>query len=698
MESSQFHPTDSFLESDPGIVPTTFIYQQNLFTVAPTPTMSSRLELIARGKTSPAKKFSMIKPFDTITTLKVAGTLSKTIPPSRRDQILNDPTTCAQWMVLWDDKATILTRPEFASTRDGDHVVIGSSSSRIGVCSPVSLPSDVFRGTFTTLVPLSVAQEYNLPTYQVAPEDIKGAPLPATVEDRNPQPASPSLSRLNFQTFWPDVVEENDPPRIVTLPVALPLPPGLDYPASWDITRPFTFPQYPLLEHWRKGIIYKDTQNGGYGVLSGGPLFTLDDLAPHELCMTDPRLLHAQGWADPTPINPHTPAYAMVTQTIREWSDNCWLGLGLDLTPSLDSTPASSPEGSTPASTSTPATSTDFHSFLQAFIATKSKKETYQAKTALSVATGYSLLLARLPRESEDPQQLVLAELSPAFISILENPKPQDAAIEFRQLLRGSLEQANASDLAIERDTTLVADVATLNLVNCLRSGYWLHKPVAAVDKHTLETMIGLIHTLTPDRIALQAITSRESSNGPIVLSHVADDRAQLDASRQSKLYTGGLRTTGRDIYHAICNLRKLLGVISPVADDSLVVRKLLRYANVLNSAQGKDWLHLHSNHPYLPYYLLQEAQHILTLYCNTAMSPALRTAALEKRPILPYNFAVASSAADTIVEKLASAMMSSDLGAFSYRPILHSILHPTGKQPQDSVPPSPPIVRPRAC
>jgi hypothetical protein len=386
----------------------------------------------------------------------------------------------------------------------------------------------------------------------------------------------------------------------------------------------------------------------------------------------------------------------MVTQTIREWSDNCWLGLGLDLTPSLDSTPASSPGGSTPASTSTPATSTDFHSFLQAFIATKSKKETYQAKTALSVATGYSLLLARLPRESEDPQQLVLAELSPAFISILENPKPQDAAIEFRQLLRGSLEQANASDLAIERDTTLVADVATLNLVNCLRSGYWLHKPVAAVDKHTLETMIGLIHTLTPDRIALQAITSRESSNGPIVLSHVADDRAQLDASRQSKLYTGGLRTTGRDIYHAICNLRKLLGVISPVADDSLVVRKLLRYANVLNSAQGKDWLHLHSNHPYLPYYLLQEAQHILTLYCNTAMSPALRTAALEKRPILPYNFAVASSAADTIVEKLASAMMSSDLGAFSYRPILHSILHPTGKQPQDSVPPSPPPMVPQ--
>ena len=327
---------------------------------------------------------------------------------------------------------------------------------------------------------------------------------------------------------------------------------------------------------------------------------------------------------------------------------------------------------------------------MKAFIATKSKKETCQAKTALTVATAYSLLLARLPHANEDPQQLVLAELTPAFTSILDFPKPQDAAIEYRQILRAALELANASDLAIERDTTLVADIATLNFVNCLRSMHWLHKPVAAVDKHTLENTIGLLHCLTPERTALQAITSKESTQGPIVLSHVTDDKAQLDASRQSKLYTGGLRATGRDIYHAICNLRKLLGVISGQADESLLVKKLMRFANILNSAQGKDWLYLHRNHAYLPYYLLQEAQHILTLYANASMSPSLRTAAMEKRPILPYNFAVASSAADSIIEKLASTMMANDLGTFSFCPVLYTILNPSSKGPTDSAPPTP--------
>ena len=75
---------------------------------------------------------------------------------------------------------------------------------------------------------------------------------------------------------------------------------------------------------------------------------------------------------------------------------------------------------------------------------------------------------------------------------------------------------------------------------NAIRSFHWLIDPLVRVSKATAIQRLGLIHFLTPLRGVLLAQRMDEATNGPIVLSHISDDKAQLEASQASKLYSTG--------------------------------------------------------------------------------------------------------------------------------------------------------------
>ena len=477
--------------------------------------------------------------------------------------------------------------------------------------------------------------------------------------------------------------------------------PGCSFPEGASLDSPIDKfrPTFRLFEVWLQGARYLVAQNDGRSVTSGGPLFDPAGLvvtpAPFQSFTISPGLP-----APPTPLSPHGPLGRRAHARLATWADDTWFLLGATIPPTSPRAPSGEP---VPPPTVTPETIRDLVTTLGT---QKTAKEQAQAKTAATVAAAYRLAFAGLPsRDAVDLSHAVLPALNESFQAVLSSPKPQDATVELRQLLTGALELANSSDLAVERDVSLDAQICTMAFANCMRSFHWLTDPLVSTTRQALESQLGILHFLTPIRQALLAQVSREVAMGPVVLSHVADDKAQLDASRQSKLYTGGRCQEGRDIYHAVCNFLKVSSLVVPTPSAAMVTGKLLRYANTLTTKHGRQFLSTFHNHPYLVIHLFQDVQHILTLYLNIATSAALRADVRNSKPVPLANYTQASRAADSIIDRLESTIMGSGLGIFEGRPHAFDWFRPAQPVLQPGPPstptraprpPEPPAKRPR--
>ncbi len=651
--------------------------------------MSTRLELIARGRSHATKTFSASKARCPDLSRKLASCWHKEITDSRLKQVLLEAD---QYMALWEDQLVVLTKVEFATDYDGDDILVASLGNTIGECYPVTLEPSLMTSVITTLMPKGVVDKFNILSYDKSPEEIPGPTPPATTEDPTPSATPPSLARLHFTTSD----DEDDAPVIVGIRALFPLEPGHILPAQHSLADPFP-PEtdYPLLEEWRRALQYIHEENNGFGVLSGGPLFDLAGLPEAPNLMTDPAVLDKL-WEAPMAVMPTTTQFKTVRATMDRFSEDTWLHLGLSVTPTLPDTPTGSPTSSDPSPTGTPAPVTDsttLHALIQSWTQQRapSAKEAAQLKTAKSVGAFYRLLFAGLPEPGsiapDTEPALVLPPLKASWEAILANPKPQDACVEMRLHTEHILDKAASSDLAVERDVCLDPNIVTLSFANNHRSAFHLGVPLAGCTLSMLEQQLNMRHFLPVDLPSLRVVVSREASQAPVVLSHVADDRAQLDASRSSKLYTGGRLDSPRDVYLNGINFVAFAGNIVEEPRKSLLVIKILRFCNLLNSGPGRAWIQMHANHPYLKYHIWAKLQHMLTLHVKTASSPALREAVLAGKPISPYNFAVISKTIDSDLEFLTSQMSASDLGLWDTRPIALSLLHPE----KLSVPPSPP-------
>jgi len=138
------------------------------------------------------------------------------------------------------------------------------------------VPLDDFDGFFTTLVCKADATRFNLPFYPCQPEAIQGPP--ADGEEgrgaRNARPVAGSLERLNWTAVGGD--NDDDVPMIGMLPQFLPIGPGQTFPHHHPLVSDATFrDSFPLLEVWRKGIVYARDHNGNNLLLKAARCFTL---------------------------------------------------------------------------------------------------------------------------------------------------------------------------------------------------------------------------------------------------------------------------------------------------------------------------------------------------------------------------------------------------------------------------------------
>ena len=227
-----------------------------------------------------------------------------------------------------------------------------------------------------------------------------------------------------------------------------------------------------------------------------------------------------------------------------------------------------------------------------------------------------------------------------------------------------------ASDLALDKDITFDAEACTTAFSTAFRSWHWLTSPVSQAARATAESRLCLLHFLTPDRAALAAVQAADASSGPVALSHLSDDKYQLEAARSSTMYSRGRLSCGRDAYQMVLNFRCVLLVVIANLGQSLLLIKLLEYCRLLTDRPGQLWLDYHRANPSIVPHLFQNLQHILHAFVDVARQPDLRIALKNGTPVSPINYSIAISVADPLIVALRSAIQGNSLGDFRDIPV----------------------------
>ena len=661
--------------------------------------MNSQLHL-RKGREGRIQAFSHSRAGFPAITREVEATLRGSTPSCIRDQTLSDPTKVSQFVCFFNTHLSVLTRPEIVtgpsvSGTPAEPLVVASLGDKIGVPVPVQIPLGFFQGYFTSLVPADVVTEFSLTHHPSDPATFRGPPpgAAATGDDDPDAPVEATEGRLQF----PDGRS-----RLVALPNFLPLAPGQSLPDGINIFDPATYEEAPpLVKIYIAASVYARTHNAGMSVSLGGPLFYLPDLqrdlAPGANPFASLPLTPALA---PTPelIPPGTANYQRVLARLEAWSIDTWIHLGSNMTddPTDPSTP---PHGGLPLEHIQALA----HAIVTPLIAAKGKKEATtkeleQADSARDVQTMYTLALAAVPplTDSSTPSTMALPTLNPGFVEVLNKTKPVVAAQSFQDQIRGAIELSLASDKSRDTDVTFHAECITTAFCNAIRSFHWLTEPLVRTNKLAATQRLGLIHFLTPIRGVLLTYRRDEATNGPIVLSHISDDKAQLEASQASKLYSAGRLESGNDVYLAVCNLRLLiLSLLDKTQPTPLLLEKLLAYVTVLKSPDGRLFCESHKLNLRVSVYMFQDIQHITGMFFSLAKRPSLKAAAKAGSPIDAQNYFNIARTADAIIDRLRALITGNSLGEWSAAPQCLSwfpvlpMASPTTPGRQRVVPPS---------
>lgn len=644
----------------------------------------SRQLCLRLGRDGPVQRFSLSSEPDDAVAADVLTTLRASTHPSVRYQTLLDPTKCTQFACVWGNSVGFLTRPVMVEIPPNPPTVLGSFSDRIGHALPVCVSLDDFQGSFTTLTTTARAEEFLLPRHPTPAASIRGpppAPLQAVdgiepvTQDDAPPPQEGTLGRLH----WPVSNVENPPPSehpvVVALPCFLPLAPGQTFPLDVDLTKPDSYAEaFPLFRLWCDGIRYTTRHNDSHSVTMGGPLFHLPDFDTQE----DPDPFHQLRIRPTLPAHPHQipPTFAtfhQIEQRIQHFSEEVWIRLG-----ARDPRASASPP--TPSTPGDPAMTTRdlVQAVVTPLLASRSQlevstKEAEHLDSAQDVALSYRLAFATLPSEDASQQRMIFPPLHPLFMSILTKTKPVVAAQALQNLVRSRVDAAHASDKAVECDVTFDPEACTTAFANAIRSYHWLLRPLTDVSRDGARHRLGILHFLTPKRGFFLVNGIDEATNNPIVLSHVSDEKAQLEASKTSALFADGRLETGFDMYLAVCNFSMVISVMlasDTTASTPLLLQKLLRYAAVLRSPAGRSWCDTWKYDLRIPVHIYQDVQHMLTTFLMLGTKPILKSALKKGDTISPDNYWNAARLADGLIDKLQTLVTGNNLGNYSMSPI----------------------------
>ena len=622
--------------------------------------MSIRILSLRRGKGGDTQNFSRSTLANPSKVTLLQDTLTERISQARRSQIWADPTNCSQFACRWNDSFGFLTRPVISQHVDDDNTqwMVGSFTDTVGQVFPVAVPLDEFDGFFSTLVRKEDAARFNLPIYPIQPEAAPGPPPDAPVEGRgarnqHPAPVAGSMERLNWPAEEGD--DDDNDPVIVVLPQFLPIGPGQTFPHLHPLESGTSFRDtFPLLEIWRSGVVYARDHNANHSVTRGGPLFHIPGLAldENDPDPTEDFDVRATVFRAPTQLGPDDPRFVEVADAVNPWSDHVWVELGGRLEPDRPDQPPPAGEAFSP---------NNFCTALEPLI-NRDKDFRLFPRT---VARFRLLLGGNPPADSDTPDLAILPQINDDFSEYLRMASGAAAADELKEMARTAVREANASRICISKDVTFDADAVTLAFSDRIRTFQFIGDRLVSLSKTHAQTNLGFLQLLTPIRAALAQVAEGDAAVKTLVMANTSNSASQIDATKNSQMYTGGRIDSFRCLYEAVCNFRLVCGLAVSDPDRSLLIQKLLEYTDILVDVSGKSFWEAYRNHPHLAIHAYQDLQHILSAFVVVATNSALTKAVESGNQVTLGNYATALAVADGHIHNLRTVVNGNGLGSF---------------------------------
>ena len=611
--------------------------------------LAARNAAITRGKSAPNQTISGNRTPNPSACQVIVDALRPETSNERRTHVLNDPTMCSQFAITWGSAVGTLSHPAVAEPALGTARVTGSYTDAIGRPHPVQFPVDAFRGYFTTLVSRNDAEAFHLAMHAILPETIPGRPAEGRGARHQDRP-DPTLERLNFP--MPEDSTPGDRPVIVALPVALPLGPGQVLPPGYHLRDdvPTLDDKDKFLEVWLRGHKHAQEMNDGHSVTVGGDLFDWDDLVEDEFAMLP---IVARADQDPAVIPPTDALFTPTQEHFLDRSNELWAQLGFAMEP--DGVAATQPvAGGAPAE----------------LTATLDRLLTKDKPFKLCPRTKARLrgLLARAPVGAG--AAVVLQELSPKFDEVLRNGSGPTAREELKELTRARITLQRKSKLAHLKATTLEAAHVTLAYSDKVRTFGYLSEKLGTTTLNGARSSFGVIHCLTPVRDKLHLHAKSESQADAIVMANSTNDRAQLDATRNSQMHSGGRVVTFLDVCTAAVNVLTHFSVMVPEPAESIFLSKLMEFADLFDTQEGRAFYELNRHTPGLAVHGYQGLQTIMTAFVKVAINTEVQDAITLGHDVDVANYRNAIAVADALINDLKVTLEGMTLGMFRDPPL----------------------------
>ena len=414
------------------------------------------------------------------------------------------------------------------------------------------------------------------------------------------------------------------------------------------------------------GARYVSLKNGGFSVTEGGPRF---DLQGFEVDNND------EDEADPfssynvcerasvhmTFLNPGSPEGQAVGDRMRAYAEECWLALALRVVDAVrdDLDP---PRGVDPAP-NVPRTPEE----RLADAIHKASSSTKVFKAAERLIAQYSVFLACPPENGRN--EVVIPELSKAFIAVLREEKGIDANALMQDMYRTPLKALRRSPIAMERDASLRLDQVNLAWSDAFRTFNFIDEPMVDVPLERAKRSWNLMHCFTPLLAALSASVANEEGVRLITRANVHDPKAALEAAKKSELFCGGSISTGRQAYEMIVNARAVFAPMIVGDRKPIVVQCLEEVADLLTSEKGKKFFARHHGNTDIPLHIFTDNHAMVATLFNVAKDPEMHEAVREKKGLAFTNYGNTLAVHRNNLTDLKQAMAGSGLGKFKETP-----------------------------
>ena len=635
-------------------------------------------EFIRKGKGHPDQRVSTTYPLEPNKLASLLTTLTPSLPDVARDAILRDGDTVVQFAVVIGNEVKLFTRPRHFHGSDGLSYVVGSLSNNLGDPAPVRFPLMTFSGHFTSLIPASVVDEFNLPRSTQPPDDIPG-PAPPGAPEGDGEGAS--MERLHFgSTDTPD-----QHPVLAALPFFLPWPEGKLFPTMFKLDDPPSADiDYPAFDMWRAAFRYIKEHNDGNSVTKGGPLFqqdAVDQNVPDWVHLfIVPGIIHGM-----TTCEYGTASYIIVRDSFNQLCEERWLykGAALSEAPHETPPPRAVPPGEDPFATP------------QAGRPHLSRKEQEQADLALDFARRYGICFGAIVDVDEGaghPTRLFQqATMSAAGSKLLNATREVSAHRHLREMVGAALSDASHSTNCIDEAVSLTPTAANPALASALRTYNFLTDPVTTNSKQ-VRNQITLFNFLSPDQTALVYKTlETEEIRMYNAFSH-DDVKVVGSAPKPSALYIHGRLATGHDVRVALCNFRAVFSqLLGPTFDTSALWKELGQYEALLRSPQGKKWIDVCRVMPQVALNVAIDIQNIISAFAALGNRPEYHTALAADEAISSKLFDVPKMVSQGILRNLRIAMSKCVPTEYSVFPAVYTLFFggtatPTASSPYSDV------------